>query len=91
MEWIAARYQRAACPFRPLTEDEQARVEHVAAGCAARVRTALGLARRTTAAPYPRPRCSGQFLVTGGDGELPTDWCEADGCHWARPARNDAA
>lgn len=90
-EWIAARYQASAGPFRPLTEGERARVEQVAAGGAARVRRALGLARRTTPAPYPCPACRGSLVVEGGDGEPPAVRCEEDGCGWSRMVRSDAA
>lgn len=73
--WLLARVEGRSGPFRALTEEELHRVERVAAGCAARVETALGLLGREYAASLPCPTCAGKVVVTAGGGEDPVARC----------------
>ncbi|MFG2144114.1 hypothetical protein ACGFRG_07930 [Streptomyces sp. NPDC048696] len=73
--WLASRARADDGPFRALTEGEQARLDHVAAQCAARAERALGIARRVLTTPHPCPHCDGALKVEGGDGQPPAVRC----------------
>jgi hypothetical protein len=64
-----------------LTAAQLHHIEQVAAGCAARVETALDLLGREYTAARPCPRCAGQILVTAGGGHDPQARCAGDCGH----------
>lgn len=73
--WLHARVQGEDGPFRPLTAAQLHHVEQVAAGCAARITTALDLTARALPAARPCPLCSGELTVTSGGGRDPEARC----------------
>lgn len=79
--WLLARVKRAAGPFTPLDEQQQARIATVAASAADRVERALDIAaqRRTL---ERRCACGGAIDVYGGEGRQPLAHCDGCGGIW---------
>lgn len=80
--WLAARIEGVPGPFLPLGPTRTARITAVAAACAARVETALRIARRAAAVDWPCPACRGALEVHGGDGQPPAVRCAGCGRTW---------
>ncbi|MEU7044963.1 hypothetical protein AB0A77_28445 [Streptomyces varsoviensis] len=81
--WLIARLTGAPGPFRPLTLAHRERIARIAEINAERVERALGLARREVQVDRPCPRCLGELVIDGGDGEPPAVQCVACGRTWS--------
>ncbi|MGV9282147.1 hypothetical protein [Streptomyces sp. NPDC003730] len=80
--WLLARVQRAPGPCRRITEQEEQRIETVAAGAAARVERALDIAAQQRTLSTPCPGCGGPVDVHGGEGRVPVAHCTGCGRIW---------
>lgn len=80
--WLAARAEGVSGPFLPLGPLRAARITAVAVQAAARVETALRIARHKTAVDWPCPHCRGLLEVHGGDGQPPAVRCADCGRTW---------
>lgn len=76
--WLLARVENREGPFWTLTAAQHHHIEIVAAGCAARIETALGLLGQEYTAALPCPGCAGRVLVTAGGGGDPEARCAGD-------------
>ncbi|MFF5589702.1 hypothetical protein [Streptomyces hygroscopicus] len=83
--WLAGRVENRPGPFLPLGPTRAAQITAVAAAAAARVETALRIARRAAAVDWPCPACRGQLEVHGGDGQPPAVRCADCGRSWHEP------
>jgi hypothetical protein len=80
--WLLARVQRAPGPCRRITEQEEQRIGHVAAGAAARVERALDIAAQQRTLEQ-RCACGGAIDVHGGEGRAPLAHCTGCGRIWS--------
>lgn len=79
--WLLARVERAPGPFHRLTEEQEQRIGHVAAGCVQRIETVLDTAAREAKLSRPCP-CGGTITVYGGGGASPLANCPDCGAIW---------
>ncbi|NUH35290.1 hypothetical protein HUF15_00650 [Streptomyces samsunensis] len=86
--WLAGRVENSPGPFLPLGPTRAASITAVAVAAAARVETALRIARRAAAVDWPCPACRGQLEVHGGDGQPPAVKCAGCGRTW-RPSEEE--
>ncbi|MBL1100119.1 hypothetical protein [Streptomyces coffeae] len=80
--WLLARLEGVSGPFLPLGPLHAVRITAVAAQAAARVETALRIARQAVAVDWPCPACRGVLEVHGGDGQPPAVQCADCGRTW---------
>ncbi|WP_327710061.1 hypothetical protein OG912_16930 [Streptomyces sp. NBC_00464] len=83
--WLLARTQGVRGPWRPLTDEEQHRIDVVAAMSARLVERALDIGDNRARLDIRCPICDGPLDLHGGAGAAPVVRCAKCGRTWTQP------
>ncbi|MFE0036808.1 hypothetical protein [Streptomyces sp. NPDC059015] len=78
--WLLARYQGVRGPWRPLSDDERARIRTVARACAHLVERCLDVGDGRATLAESCPLCGDRLVMHGGAGASPVVRCRGASC-----------